>query len=314
MTQKNNSALNIKNSTLKLAPIVLFVYNRPGHTRQTVEALQKNELAGESELFIYSDGPKNENAVVKVNEVREYIKTLDGFKKVTIIERDKNWGLADNIIDGVTKIVNEYGKIIVLEDDLVTSPYFLKFMNEALEFYKDEEKVMHITGYSFPIKQDGLNDTFFIKPASCWSWATWDRAWKYFKKDVDFYIDRFDEKMIYDFNLNNAYGYFDQIIQNKQGKINTWAIFWYASVYLQNGLSLHPKESYVQNIGFDDEGTHCRATTNFDVSFIKESKFNFTTEIIESIKGRKACEDYLNSIKVSLYKRVINKLKRMIIK
>ena len=126
MTQENNLKLD------DLAPIVLFVYNRPDHTRQTVEALQKNELAIDSELFIYSDATKNENAEQKVNEVREYIKNINGFKKVTIVEREKNWGLANSIIDGVTKIVNEYGKIIVLEDDLVTSPYFLKFMNWAL--------------------------------------------------------------------------------------------------------------------------------------------------------------------------------------
>jgi hypothetical protein len=325
MTQENNSQLNeftplhplntannCLGNKMTLAPIVLFVYNRPWHTRQTIEALQKNELANESQLFIYSDAPKNENAIAKVSEVREYIKSIDGFKKITIIERDKNWGLANSIIDGVTKIVNEYGKVIVLEDDLVTSPYFLKFMNEALEFYKNEEKVMHITGYIFPIKQDRLDDTFFIKPASCWSWATWDRSWKYFKKDVDFYINIFNEEMINDFNINNAYGYFDQIIQNKQGKINTWAIFWYASTYLQNGLSLHPKESYVQNIGFDDEGTHCRATTDFDVQLIKKPKLNFTTEIVESKKGRKAYEEYLNTLKKPLYKRIINKLKRII--
>ena len=132
MTQENNSKFNIQHSTLDLAPIVLFVYNRPDHTRQTVEALQKNELAVDSELFIYSDAAKNENAEQKVNEVREYIKSIDGFKKITIIEREKNWGLANSIIDGVTNIVNEYEKIIVLEDDLVTSPYFLRFMNSSL--------------------------------------------------------------------------------------------------------------------------------------------------------------------------------------
>ena len=305
MTQENNLKLD------DLAPIVLFVYNRPDHTKQTVEALQKNELAIDSELFIYSDAAKNETAEQRVNEVRQYIKNINGFKSVTIIEREKNWGLANSIIDGVAKIVNEYGKIIVLEDDLITSPYLLRFMNEGLEFYKNEEKVMHITGYSYPIQTNGLDDTFFIKPATCWLWATWDRAWKYYKKDADYYLSVFNKKMIYDFNLNNAYRYFDQIIQNKQGKLNTWAIFLYASVYLQNGLSLHPKESYVQNIGFDNEGTHCRNTTNFDVAFIKKPKFNFTTEIVESKNGRKAHEDFFNSIKVSLYKRVINKLKRI---
>lgn len=128
--------------------------------------------ARESEHFIFSDGPKNEEAVAKVKEVREYLKTIDGFKKITIIERDRNWGLANNIIDGVTEIVNEYGKIIVLEDDLVTSPYFLRFMNEALEMYKDEERVFGITGYAYPIKKDGLPSTFFMKDGGCWGWAT----------------------------------------------------------------------------------------------------------------------------------------------
>ena len=132
----------------KLAPIVLFVYNRPEHTKLTVMALQKNELARESELFIYSDAPKNLDVKVKTDEVRKYIKSISGFKKIIIIEREKNWGLAASIIDGVTKIINEYGKIIVLEDDLVTSSYFLKFMNEALEFYKNEDKVWHISGWN----------------------------------------------------------------------------------------------------------------------------------------------------------------------
>lgn len=294
------------------APIVLFVYNRPWHTRQTVEALKKNEMAKESELFIFSDGSKSGDEE-KVEKVREYIKTIDGFKKITIIEREKNWGLASNIIDGVTTIVNQYGKIIVLEDDLVTSPYFLRFMNEGLEMYKDEEKVMHISGYMYPIKKDGLEDVFFIKPTSGWGWATWDRAWKYYKKDVDYYLDIFDKKMIYDFNLNNSYKYFDQIIQNKQGKLNTWGIFWYASVYLQGGLSLHPKESYVLNIGFDEEGTHCKAATNvYNVDLIKEYKPNFTKTIVENIRARKALEDFFNSIKPSFISKVRNKLQKAI--
>ncbi|GLI54151.1 glycosyltransferase [Thermodesulfovibrio yellowstonii] len=294
------------------APIVLFVYNRPWHTRQTVEALKKNEMAKESELFIFSDGSKSGDEE-KVEKVREYIKTIDGFKKITIIEREKNWGLASNIIDGVTTIVNQYGKIIVLEDDLATSPYFLRFMNEGLEMYKDEEKVMHISGYMYPIKKDGLEDVFFIKPTSGWGWATWDRAWKYYKKDVDYYLDIFDKKMIYDFNLNNSYKYFDQIIQNKQGKLNTWGIFWYASVYLQGGLSLHPKESYVLNIGFDEEGTHCKAATNvYNVDLIKEYKPNFTKTIVENIRARKALEDFFNSIKPSFISKVRNKLQKAI--
>ena len=297
---------------MDLAPIVLFTYNRPWHTRQTIEALKKNELASESELFIFSDGPKDENAVTKVNEVRDYIKTIDGFKKINIIEREKNWGLANNIIDGVTKIVNEYGKIIVLEDDLVTSPYFLTFMNEALEYYKDERKVMNISGYNFTVNKENLPDNFFLKPTSGWGWATWNRAWKFYKKDADYYIKIFTKDMIKDFNLNGAYNYFDQIIQNKKGTINTWAIFWYASVYLQEGLSLHPRDSYIKNIGHDGTGVHCGKSDVFNVEITTKLNLNFPLVIEESVVARKALEDYFNSIKIPFWKRLVNKFYRLI--
>ncbi len=296
---------------MDLAPIIFFTYNRLWHTRQTVEALQKNELASESELFIFSDGPKPGDEE-KVKEIREYLKTITGFKKVTIIEREKNWGLANNIIDGVTRIVSEYGKIIVLEDDLVTSPYFLKFMNEALEVYKDEGRVMHISGYNYPIKTDGLDDAFFLKPTSCWGWATWDRAWKYYKKDPDYYLRIFTKEMIKDFNLNGAYDYFGQIIANKKGKINTWAIFWYASVYINNGLSLHPRESLVNNIGHDATGVHCSKSDAFMVRLSLKDNWNFPTEIKENAIARKRWEEYFNSIKPSIFRRVISKLYRLI--
>ena len=160
-----------------LAPIVLFVYNRLWHTKQTVEALKKNELASQSEIFIYCDNAKSEKVQSSVNEVRNFVDTVDGFKKVTVIKREKNWGLSDSITDGVTKIVNKYGKIIVLEDDLVVSPYFLKFMNDALKFYKDEKKVWHVSGWNYPINSDNLDDVFLWRLMNCWGWATWSDRW-----------------------------------------------------------------------------------------------------------------------------------------
>ncbi|MDK9694556.1 MAG: glycosyltransferase [Sulfurimonas sp.] len=293
-----------------LSPIVLFVYNRPHHTRQTVEALQKNELASESELFIYSDAPKNENSISKVNEVREYIKTVDGFKKVTIIEREKNWGLANSIIDGVTKIVNKYGKIIVLEDDLVTSKYFLRFMNEALEMYKDEEKVFGVTGYAYPIKTDELASTFFMKAEGCWSWATWNKSWKYFEKDTDNLIKTFDKKMIKEFNFENSIDFWSQVIHNKHGKINSWAIYWYATIFLKDGLFLYPKNSFTANIGFDGSGVHCDDSCSFDVELVEKYDIVFEQNIISSTLARQRYIEYFNPLKIPLWKRAINRLKR----
>jgi len=311
MAQDNNPVLNIKNSTLELAPIVLFVYNRPDHTRQTVEALQKNELVDKSELFIYSDAAKNENAVDKVNVVREYLTTIDGFKKVTIIERDKNWGLANSIIDGVTKVIKEYGKIIVLEDDLVTSPYFLEFMNDGLEFYKDEKKVFGITGYAFPVKKENLNSTFFLKDEGCWSWATWAKKWKYFEKNTDKLIATFTKDMIQDFNFDNSSDLWSQVLQNKKGEINTWAIYWYATVYLNDGLFLHPRDSFVENIGHDGSGTHCSKNNNSNTSIVRNYNVNLEVEIKESDIAKQLHIEYFNSLKIPIWKRIFNKIKKL---
>jgi len=181
-----------------------------------------------------------------------------------------------------------------------------------LEFYKNEEKVMHISGYTYPIDNSNLEDTFFIKPTTCWGWATWKRAWKYFKKDIDYYIDVFDKKMIKDFNLNNNYNYFSHLIANKEDRLNTWAVFWYASVYLNNGLSLHPKESFVKNIGHNGEGVHGDKTSIFDVELIKNYPINFTTKIEESYEARQRFENYFNTIKPPLSKRIISNLLKKI--
>jgi hypothetical protein len=279
------------------SPIILFTYNRLWHTKQTVEALQNNLFAEQSNLFIFSDGPKTEKDEPKVKEVRKYLKTIKGFKNIEIIERDKNWGLANNIIDGVTKIVNEYGRIIVLEDDIVTSPYFLKYMNEALSKYEDKEKVMHVSGYMYPIKKEGLPDTFFLKPTSCWGWATWERAWKYFEKTPEKQIKMLDKDQIKDFNLNNSYDYWSQVVLNYEGKLNTWAIFWYLSVYLNKGLSLHPRESLTKNIGTDGSGAHFTSKTNvFKTELSFKDHWDFPEEIMEHPFARRRLEDFFNKM------------------
>ncbi|MDX8338072.1 glycosyltransferase [Draconibacterium sp. IB214405] len=249
-----------------LAPILLFVYNRPWHTEQTIKALQKNELALVSELFIYSDAPKNESSVELVDKVRDYINGINGFKNVEIIERTENWGLAKSIIDGVTEIVNRYGKVIVLEDDIVTSPYFLTFMNNALDFYNEEKKVWHISGWNYPVNPEGLGDAFLWRGMNCWGWATWADRWRFFEKDTDELIKEFSEKDISRFNIDGAENYWGQVLDNRDGRINTWAVFWYATFFKRNGLSLNPVRSFVNNIGFDNSGVHCGTSKIYENS------------------------------------------------
>jgi len=296
------------------APIALFVYNRPAHTRRTVEALQKNALADESDLIIYSDAPKNTATEEAVREVREYIRAISGFKSVSIIERDKNWGLANSIIDGVTTVVNERGRIIVLEDDLVTSPYFLGYMNNALDMYKNDEKVMHISGYMFPIDVTGLQESIFLRNASCWGWATWDRAWKYFENDSEKLLVEFSEQSIYRFNLDDAKDFWMQVEENSTGILNTWAIFWYASVFRNGGLCLHPKFSMVNNIGHDESGVHCSSSDMYAVQLASKPITYFEPRTVEDAVALSRLKAFYIPPTPSLITRVMLAMKRRVLK
>ncbi len=289
-----------------IAPIALFVYNRLEHTKKTIEALQKNTLAKRSELFIYSDNAKNKVSQADVNKVREYINNINGFKKITIIERDRNWGLADTIIDGVTKVVNIYGKIVVLEDDLVTSPYFLKYMNNALDFYENEESVASIHGYIYPIED--LPDSFFIKGADCWGWATWKNKWDIFEADGKKLLDELTIKnLTKEADFNGNYGFTRMLKDQINGKNNSWAIRWYISAFLKNMITLYPGKSYVQNIGLDSRGTHCGETDIFDVNLNAKpilKKINTN----EDSKARKKIELFFKKIKPSISSRIKSKI------
>jgi hypothetical protein len=254
-----NSATN---NNPGVAPIALFVYNRPAHTRLTVEALQKNDLSKVSDLIVYSDAPGTAAQAEAVRKVREYISQIDGFKSVTIIERETNFGLAHSIIDGVSRLCEKYGRVIVLEDDLVTSPYFLRFMNDTLNMYKDVDQVMHVSGSTYPI-ETMEDETYFLRIPLCWGWATWDRAWRHFRKDNEI-MSKFDRNMRKDFTFNGSYHSWRQLKSNKNGLINTWFVYWYAALFLRNGLALLPGKSLVKNIGMDGSGVHCGITPGYD--------------------------------------------------
>ena len=289
--------------TKKLAPIVLFVYNRLNYARQTLKALQKNELANKSVLIIYSDAAKNKNDLKKVAKVREYIKNIGGFKKIFIRKAKKNMGLANSIINGVTKVINEYGKIIVLEDDLVTSRYFLRFMNEALVAYKDEPKVASIHGYIYPIKD--LPKTFFIKGADCWGWATWSNKWSTFERDGKKLLKNILKKNLEkEINFNDTYNYIKMLKDQIKGKNDSWAIRWYVSAFLKDMITLYPGQSYVKNIGFGNEGTHTKNKTDlFKVNLV--GKFNFSKiPANEDLSSRKKIEAYFKCVKMSFIKKI----------
>lgn len=297
---------------MKIAPIVLFVYNRPWHTQQTVEALQQNELAKESDLYIYSDAPRDESAKYKVSQVRKYIHEISGFRSIYITERATNWGLATNIIDGVTEIVNTYGIIIVLEDDLVTSPYFLKFMNEALYYYKDEKRVWEIGAYVYPINVE--YDFFFTHYTTSWGWATWNDRWKHFERNSEKLVHTMKKEQIKRFNLENSDDLWSQVIRNQKGTLYTWAVFWYATVFQNNGFVLYPKQSLVQNIGHDGTGENCGTTNVFRTRIENKPVKVIYVEPSVSDRTIKQVKQYLRKNHKTLLKRLkrlINKFDRL---
>ena len=282
---------------MTLAPIALFCYRRLNVLIQTVEALKNNKESKDSLLFIFSDGYKNEEDEPDVKEVRNYLKTIEGFKKIEIIEAQNNNGLANSIIKGVKRIVSEYGKIIVVEDDIYTSPYFLKYMNDALDIYENEEDVACISGYVYPIKTK--EQTFFIKGSDCWGWATWKRAWDIFEPDGQKLLDEAKERNLEkELNFDNSYAYSQMLQDQIDGKNNSWAIRWYASCFLKNKLCLYPGKTFVQNIGFGVKGaTHCGAKTNIYDSELQTQPLNLKKiKTIENKNCRKKFSEYFDML------------------
>lgn len=297
---------------MNLAPITLFVYNRRGHTQQSVESLQKNELASESELFVFSDGPRSDTDREKVESVRGYLKTVNGFKNVTIIARETNLGLAQSIITGVADIVNRYGRIIVLEDDMVTSPWFLRYMNEALELYLGDDRVISVHGYLYPVKAK-LPETFFLKGADCWGWATWQRGWDLFEPDGRKLLDELrGRNLAHQFDLDGAYAYTRTLEEQINGMNDSWAIRWHASAFLREKLTLYPGRSLIRNIGTDASGTHCYATDKYDAVVAHEPIRIERIPLEESQIARKAFKKFFRTLKLSLGQRAISRINRIL--
>ena len=297
-----------------LAPVVLFVYNRLTHTRQTVEALSRNTLADRTDLIVYCDGPGSDFDREAVEQVRSYVDSIKGFKSVRVIRRERNLGLAVSIIDGVSEVVNRYGTVIVLEDDLITGCHFLEYMNRALEVYVSHQKVMHISGWNYPMECNGINSTFLWRYMNCWGWATWADRWRYFEKDSDKLISEFSKQQIRKLNVDGAIDAWRQVQLNRKKRIDTWAIFWYCSIFKQQGLCLSPKYSLVENIGFDASGAHCTSYDPYKV-YCCTQRIEVHMEPLKENKTALECvKKYLKFTRPSLLKRVYYRLKMEIVR
>ena len=293
------------------APIALFVYNRPYHTGQTLNYLQKNLLAAQTDLFIFSDGPKTDADKASVDAVRQLATQVTGFKTVQVIARGQNMGLANSIISGVTQLVNKYGKVIVFEDDLVSSPYTLQYFNDALAHYANTEQVMHISAYMFPLQDNTLPETFFFRAAFSWGWATWARAWKKFEPDIDVLMARFDAEKTHQFSIEGTMNFWKQMLDFKARKNNSWAIRWYASVFLKNGLTLNPSHSLIHNIGHDGTGVHSNIEHMYGVQVAQQPIKHYPDVLKENEQAYNAIKYFLKNRKGNFLQRGLRLAKQL---
>lgn len=280
---------------MKNAPIALFTFKRPEHTRRALESLANNPEFLESPLFIYCDDARNETEKNAVNDTRAVVRDWPHPNK-TLIERNENWGLAKSVIQGVSDLCNEFGRVIVVEDDLVVSPVFLNFLNAALIKYADDSKVMQISGYMFPIKNSKIRKANFLPITSTWGWATWGKAWKNFGPTEDKIAEIFSQpRKSQEFDLDGAYPYTRRLKQQLNGKSDSWGIQWYLSVFCVHGLVLYPPTTLVKNIGHDGSGTHCKIESDenkFPLEF-DNSSIILPVEIAVSIEIYGEVKNYL---------------------
>lgn len=286
------------------APVALFVYNRPEHTRRTIDALRANALAEATPLYVFSDAPRDEAARVGVQRVRDCIVGLQGFASVTVINREQNFGLANSIIDGVATLCERYGRVIVLEDDLLTSPHFLRYMNDGLDTWEHNERVLSICGYMYPVVFSGDAPTFFLGAPHSWGWATWADRWALFEPDGAALLGQIEERgQCRAFDSSGPHSYLKMLKDQIAGRNNSWFIRWYASGFLRQKLSLYPAHSMVRNIGIDGTGVHCAAwkIDPFSVELAGEPMTVGVIPVVEHAANRARLSPYFARIKLARY-------------
>lgn len=297
-----------------LAPVVLFVYNRLDHTQRVIETLAKNELAKDTEFFVFSDAAKTEKGLEKVTAVREYINRTEWqsqFKNVTIVQAEKNKGLAKSVIGGVSEIIEKYGKVIVIEDDLILSPYFLNYMNGALDYYKNDSKIWAISGYTFPMRslKSYPHDVYYSYRGSSWGWATWADRWSLVDWEVEDYAALMSSPERQKQFNRGGNDLVNMLRLQMEGKIDSWAVRW---VYTQSKLdtyTVYPKYSYLGNGGCDGSGTHSGDDDEYDTD-IQMSSAACKFETLEIDK--KITREFWYKYSDTLDKKIIRNLKKIL--
>lgn len=295
----------------KRAPVALFVYNRVDHAARTLGLLCQNVLANETDLIIYSDAPKNPEAAVGVAAVRDLMARVEGFASVRTVLRPVNYGLARSITEGVAEICELYDRVIVLEDDLETSPYFLQFMNDALDRYADVPEVAAVSGFHLP-SDVALPETFFQCDAECWGWATWKRAWSVYNPNgAALLAEICHRKMERFFDQEYSYPYVKMLEDSIAGKINSWAVRWRASVMLNDMVSLYPARSLTRNVGFDGSGTHCEVSAVWHTELSATPVSVAAVPVVHDEAAYQAFARFNRAQIPTLKQRLTHKLKRL---
>lgn len=264
-----------------LAPIIMFVFSRPEHTRKTLDALSQNTLAAQSDLTVFCDCPRNERDVAGVEAAKAVVRDCKGFNSVTLVERTSNLGSSHNMNLGVTETLAVHESVIVVEDDAVSSPYFLKYMNDALTLYKDHEKVGWVSGYCYPLAYEPMPETFFLKKLAPWAWGTWRRAWEPDLNPKDLYDRIGAQDRFYEFNVEGSHLCQWLLEQEIAGKIPACDAVWYANLFLNDQLALFPGRPLIRNIGFDGTGVNCKEHSKYEVELASSP---ITVEVQEPVE------------------------------
>lgn len=290
------------------APVALFAYARPAHTRKTLDALAQNTLASRSDLVVFCDGARGESDAANVAEVRRITKLAKGFKSVEVVERPGNVGLTANITGGITEVCASCDRVVVVEEDIATSRHFLAYVNDALDRYEAERQVWHVSGWAYPFPASGLGDAYFTRVMNCWGWGTWKDRWAHFEMDPAATLKSWTPRQIRDFNLDGAHDFWRMVKQTAAGKRDSWDAFWYATIRRHGGLCLNASHPLSANTGMGF-GEHCL----FNPAFITEVRDRrievFPGRIEESALGKERLTAFYRRREFSLPARVLRRAK-----